>query len=81
MIVRNAKITSDFGVTRNLPDGRISVHDGIDYKSATNDRTVYSLCDGKVVYDFDDYCEKCNNYETCRIAYSVCTLLNEIYMI
>ncbi len=56
MIVTNQKITSDYGTKRILPDGKENVHDGIDVISADDDRRVYSICDGKVVYDFDDYC-------------------------
>lgn len=56
MIVRNAKISSDYGVERVLPDGRRQIHDGIDFISTSGDRTVFSLTNGYVAYDFDDYC-------------------------
>ena len=56
VIVRNAKITSDYGVERVLPDGKKQVHDGIDFISLKGDRTVYSITNGFVAYDFDDYC-------------------------
>jgi len=56
VIVRNAKITSDYGARRVLPDGNANIHDGIDFVSKINDKTVYSVTDGYVVYDFDDYC-------------------------
>lgn len=56
MIVRNARITSDYGIERILLDGRRQIHDGIDFISETGDRTVFSLTNGYVAYDFDDYC-------------------------
>lgn len=55
--VRNPKITSDYGVKRKLPDGRTDTHDGIDYVSETNNRKVYAVSNGFVVYDYDDYNE------------------------
>jgi len=54
--VRQPLITSDFGVERTLPDGRVNVHDGIDFITQTNDRTVFSLTQGFIAFDFDDYC-------------------------
>lgn len=56
-IVREPIITSGFGVERVLPDGSKGVHYGIDFVSATNDRTVFSISQGFVAYDYDDYCE------------------------
>lgn len=57
MIVTNQKITSDYGVRRTLPDGKVNVHDGIDFISVVGDTTVFSITEGMVAYDFDDYCE------------------------
>lgn len=57
MIVKKAKITSDYGVERILPDGSRDEHDGIDFISESNEKTVFSLTNGFVAYDFDDYCE------------------------
>lgn len=56
MIVKEPKITSDYGVERILPDSKKQVHDGIDFISLKGDRTVYSITNGFVAYDFDDYC-------------------------
>ena len=61
--VRNPKITSDYGVQRTLPDGKVNIHDGIDYVSETNNRSVYSITNGFVAYDFDDYNEM-HRYES-----------------
>ena len=55
--VREPLVTSDYGARRVLPDGNANIHDGIDFVSKINDKTVYSVTDGYVVYDFDDYCE------------------------
>lgn len=57
MIVKNPKITSDYGIERILPDGTKDNHDGIDFISESNERTVFSLTNGFVAYDYDDYCE------------------------
>jgi len=54
--VREPLVTSDYGARRVLPDGNANIHDGIDFVSKINDKTVYSVTDGYVVYDFDDYC-------------------------
>ena len=54
--VRFAKITSEYGKLRTLPDGKTGVHDGIDFISTSDSKLVFSICDGFVVYDFDDYC-------------------------
>jgi len=55
-VVKNQIITSDYGVKRRLPDGHEQVHDGIDFISGINDRTVFAIADGFVAYDYDDYC-------------------------
>ena len=55
--VREPLITSDYGARRVLPDGNANIHDGIDFISKTKDRTVFSLVQGFVAYDFDDYCQ------------------------
>jgi len=55
-IVREPIITSDYGAERRLPDGRKDIHNGVDFISRISDRSVFSVTQGFVAYDFDDYC-------------------------
>jgi murein DD-endopeptidase MepM/ murein hydrolase activator NlpD len=49
------RISSKYG-WRTL-QGKRQFHDGIDYVSDSGDQSVFSIFDGTVTYDFDDYDE------------------------
>jgi len=51
--VNKPKVTSDFGW--RILNNKKQFHDGIDFISEDKNPNVYSIFDGKVVYDFDNY--------------------------
>jgi murein DD-endopeptidase MepM/ murein hydrolase activator NlpD len=51
--VDKPKITSNFGW--RILNNKKQFHDGIDFVSEDGNTYVYSIFDGKVVYDFDNY--------------------------
>ena len=60
--VKNAIITSPYGYRKDPFGSDTKVfHDGIDFISSNNDRRIFSITKGIIVYDFDDYNHKFKN--------------------
>jgi murein DD-endopeptidase MepM/ murein hydrolase activator NlpD len=57
--VNDYRMTSPYGMRKD-PSGKTDeekLHDGIDFVSKKWDNRVYSICSGKIIYDFDEYDE------------------------